>query len=540
MTRGKPIHADAFLSASLSGGAGGGSLRQKDQQDAPPAVLPRPGNDASRRGFTLTEMLVALAVMVLAMAMVTSVFSVTTKTAAMSAAVADVELILRNAAEELRQDLEHCDPAESILYIEGRTQAAALTEDQRQSRRFQRFLIGDPKDKQLEQGPDARFAETPPPQYSDPRADVLMFFTNRPSIARVPAQNPLSGSDKYNEFQRALLRGMQHYPIQVVYGHAAVTTAQRLNNGAWDFVRPPRHIDETVDGGSDPQKISLLPLTRWQLARRATLIYDPPPFFTGYSPRLQFNVTEMQSMAEEFPQDNRYAADATLLSYRSLLTAISPQGLPAFPQHRASALYSPYLFDGSTLPGVNLPWIPQPRTLIQNLIYLQYSSVPNALLHRYVATVLENPPAALGSNVNLRLVPGCVWFKVEILIPEDPRNSLESPLSNQRAETPRWVEVEPGKAYCFVPDSAENRELVRSKLQTGTPIPVLGSRLATFACVVPPYGVNVNGVDYKALDSVTNRVVRMWPYAIRVTMRAIDPNARLEKPITRSVVHWFR
>ena len=73
-----------------------------------------------RRAFTLTEMLVALAVMVLAMAMVTTVFSVTTKTASTSAAIADVEALSRNFADQITQDLEYCDPSQSILVIHGR------------------------------------------------------------------------------------------------------------------------------------------------------------------------------------------------------------------------------------------------------------------------------------------------------------------------------------------------------------------------------------------------------------------------------------
>lgn len=482
-----------------------------------------------QRGFTLTEMLVALAVMVLAMAMVTSVFSVTTKTAAMSAAVADVELILRNAAEELRRDLEHCNPAESVLYIHGRTQAAALTEELRQAGRFKRFLVGDPAN--IDTSQDPRFWPTPPRQYSDPRADVLMFFTNRPTISRAPAQNPQSGIG-YPEFQRALVNGLQHYPIQVVYGHAAVAEPFQRSSGAWEF-GDAKHIQDL----NAATNLSRLPLTRWQLARRATLLYDPPGIYSG-TPGI--SALDMKSIVDGYRQDLTLAADTVIFRFRDFLKEVSPRLVNQ--QLVGVAEHSPYLFSpGSVLPGISYSksrWDQDKTQLIRSLIY----PTGDEAVHHF-ATILENPPAALGSNVNLRLVPGCVWFKVEILIPEDPRNSRQSPLSNQRTETPRWVEVEPGVSYCFVPDSVENRELIRGQVfggYGGSPnnVDAINARIATFRKLVPNIS-DLPGSGYPNWDTVDNRIIRMWPYAIRVTLRAIDRNGRLEEPITRSVVHWF-
>lgn len=498
---------------------------------SPPAAAGRLAKttpiERRQRGFTLTEMLVALAVMVLAMAMVTSVFSVTTKTAAMSAAVADVELILRNAAEELRRDLEHCNPAESVLYIHGRTQAAALTEELRQGGRFKRFLVGDPAN--IDTSQDPRFWPTPPRQYSDPRADVLMFFTNRPTISRAPAQNPQSGIG-YPEFQRALVNGLQHFPIQVVYGHAAVAEPFQRSSGAWEF-GDAKHIQDL----NAATNLSRLPLTRWQLARRATLLYDPPGIYFE-TPRI--DALDMKSIVDGYRQDLTLAADTVNFRFRDFLKEVSPQRED---QRLAGvAERSPYLFSpGSVLPGISYSgsrWLPNETQLIRSLIY----PTGDEAVHHF-ATILENPPAALGSNVNLRLVPGCVWFKVEILIPEDPRNSRQSPLSNQRTETPRWVEVEPGVSYCFVPDSVENRELIREQArQAPNNVDAINARIATFRKLVPsPGDLPGSGSEYPDWDTADNRIIRMWPYAIRITLRAIDRNGRLEEPITRSVVHWF-
>ena len=110
-------------------------------------------------------------------------------------------------------------------------------------------------------------------------------------------------------------------------------------------------------------------------------------------------------------------------------------------------------------PHSSIRWWATESAWVDNILY--HPSSPASTHH--VATILEEPPAALADNMALHLVPGCVWFQVEILIPEDPRNGLDHPLSNQRRDTPRWVEVTPDYTYVFVPDTAENRALVESQ-----------------------------------------------------------------------------
>ena len=151
---------------------------------------------------------------------------------------------------------------------------------------------------------------------------------------------------------------------------------------------------------------------------------------------------------------------------------------------------------------------------------------------RHVATVLETPPADLRSNLGLYMLPGCVWFQVEFLMPEDPRNSLDHPDGFQRNDMPRWTEVNanPGlgsTTYVFVPDTAANRDLVAA-LDPNASIP---NRLQDFALVDPNIMPNPN--------TVANRRIRMWPYAIRITVRVYDPKGRLDEPVVRSLVHRF-
>ena len=128
------------------------------------------------------------------------------------------------------------------------------------------------------------------------------------------------------------------------------------------------------------------------------------------------------------------------------------------------------------------------------------------------------------------MLPGCVWFQVEFLMPEDPRNSLDygayysgSSLTSPRADMSRWVSVKDGETYIFVPNTRANREVVCTSTTSN-------SRIDDFALMDPTLSVP---------DTIENRRIRMWPYAIRVTVRVYDQQNRLVDPIVRSIVHRF-
>jgi len=486
-----------------------------------------PGCHGSGRGFTLTEMLVALAVMVLALAMVTSVFSITTKTAATSAAIADVEAIASNFADQLQQDLEGCDPSQSILVIHGRTQAAALTEDLRQAGQYYRVMTGDP-DLAASSGFDPKFDSPADPNtnaYSDPRADILMFFTNRPTASKAPAISPGS------YFQWSLYRGALQSPIQVVYGHAALDTAVQVG-GAWQFADDLQHIQEVDDNG-----LSELPASRWHLARRQVLFnVFTGALYYGFQPAAYPRI--WRCCAD--PAETGLAADAVRFDLPRYIQEFQPrQGATGSTN---LATLSPYGVPveggfGGYSPDPALQWstAPDEARLIWNVLF------PGGIQqYHHVATVIEQPPAALQDNLGIHLAPGCVWFQVEFLLPEDPRNGREHPLSDQRRDTPRWVAVEPGQTYVFVPDSSENRALVEAQA-AADPLNVSNlfpQRVATFMQLVPPGAVAY--APYNGPNTIDNRQIRMWPYAIRATIRVIDQRGRLEEPIVRSVVHRFR
>ena len=501
----------------------------------------------ARRAFTLTEMLVALFVIVVVLGVVSSVFSITAKTAALSTAAADAETQVRSLMSELKADLEQCDPRESILVIQGRTVPAALTEDQRQAGQYWRVLTGNPDPRVVPTNYDPRLDDSlgnpnggsARDQFSDPRADILMFFTARAVVSKDPAA-AAQNTGGVTDYQRALIRGTEVSPVQVVYGHAAIDTAAQ-RNGVWRFSGNERHIEQT-SGGSD---LSQLPANRWQLVRRATLL-DSSGVPTTWDPRDGFLTDN-----DTFARITRLYGGDLVSGATTVASDWAPFDLGTYLDlfsaraNAQMALRSPY--DVPVVHGtmvLDLPaqlrWTNVQANWINSVLFPN----DNTRQYHHIATVIEEPPSELRSNLGLRAIASCPWFKVEFLMPEDPRNSCESPLADQRHEMLRWVEVPDDQIYVFVPDTEENRELVRSKVAgSGAPYPdqpLANSRLSTFKLLYPPASQGgLPNITLPAYDKAANRRVRMWPYAIRVTVKVADPRGRMEQPITHSFVHWF-
>ena len=216
----------------------------------------------------------------------------------------------------------------------------------------------------------------------------------------------------------------------------------------------------------------------------------------------------------------RFAGDVVGLDLAGLLKA------PVF-----DPLFHPY--EGLAI-RANTNWIgPDALNAVNALLYPPDQTSRN---NRHIGTILEEPPADLATNSALRLVPGCAWFQVEFLMPENPRNAIDNPDINTRTENFRWVDVTPGRTFIFVPDSAANRARIISDGATRAAASGNGSiarsRLADFAEITPESPNNTQ-------DDVTDRRVRTWPYALRVTVRAFDPRGRMSDPIVRSIVHRF-
>jgi hypothetical protein len=352
---------------------------------------------------------------------------------------------------------------------------------------------------------------------------------------------------------QVLANGAKIAPIQVVYGHAAL--AQAIRNGTYADGTPKYDypgINERTDieprNVSTPaEEISPLPANRWQLARRAVILDGVPPrpgdvpaytFNQNYdAPRLLFCRADSPSSDYMAPPQG---GDVARVSLPTLLELFEPESMSA--PLKGAALVIPYQDI-----EVSSQWSGDIRTTIRQLLYPGWTQGRDWRPH-HVATILEDVPPELRSNSNLRALPGCVWFQVEFLMGEDPRNSLEytppapntipgNPNPSQRGELMRWVSAEVGQTYLFVPDTEANRALVAAQVNTtGTSGSTFAedTRLATFA----RKDQNANAQWDKA-DAIPQRIIRMWPYAIRVTVRAYDSRGRLDRPIVRSIVHRF-
>jgi hypothetical protein len=511
-------------------------------------------------------MLVSLAVLTVALSIVGVVFGVTTRAAGQSAAYAEVQGYLRQFAAQFEADLRGIDPGRSILVMTGRKQALALTQDDLDARRFYRIAVGDPET--MNPGFDPAYTPGDPNSlsagvYQNPRADLLTFFTNRavPSIA--PSLNPT------DSLSIAAASGASLAPVLVTYGHAAIGQAV-WNGSQWVFPNDAdlRHIQQTIGSALDDLELSALPGTRWHLARRQVII-DPNAnpnqltFDTTYDTNVFPRIVRAQP---DLPSGR--PGDVARLNLSEFFRDLGPS--PGIGAGSRAALLIPYGFDrpaGGGGGGAGAPgfpgWIGDAigaplRSRIEQLLYppLTYPAGSAAAL-RHFATIIENPPADLRSNMGMQLLPGCVEFKVEFLMPEDARYSsryigyLGSVLKTaQTSDVPRWATVRPGETYAFVPDSPENRSVIISQALDGI---AAYERINGFSRLdAPPPGNVVTWHQRPAQppggqlpdpalvdDAIRNRAIRLWPYAIRVTVRAIDGRGRLPEPVTRSFVHRF-
>ncbi len=470
--------------------------------------------------FTLIEMLVSLAVISLALAIVGIVFAITVKTAGQSAAYSETHNWVRQFMDQIDEDLRYCDPSQSILVMVGRTQPAALKAEDLAAGKFHRVLIGNPAnvpggyDPEYDPGLDN--ADPRLAQYSDPRADLLMFFSNRPTASVAPY--PGLVSDPY-------AAGVKFSPIRVVYGHAALAEPM-WGGSSYTFPLPgnERHIEQTVTVNGNV--LSVIPANRWHLSRVATILAPPPS--TGTVADTQFTAQASANVVGCQPyQDSTFSAylpgDAAYLNVPYLLDVLGPRWALMWSQ--SPAWESPYNY-------------PAVFPLVDSLMYAQQTTT-----NHHVATVLEDVPVELSSNMGVHMLPGCAWFQVEFLMPEDPRNSVEysdptpqtATDNSARSDMPRWTSLPAsGTTYVFVPDTPENRQAVAAQAGvTGIPLP--GSRLATFGRL----DQDPNGDVSRPNTGVSNRVIRLWPYAIRVTVHVWDARGRLTEPIVRSIVHRF-
>ncbi len=452
------------------------------------------------RGFTLIEMLVSIAVLALALSIVGVVFTVTTRTASQAAAYSETLNWVRQFTWQLEEDLSAAAPSESILVLVGRTQAASLTEEDLVANRYHRVLTGDPNNVPANYDPEFNPGLDPNGEYSNPRADLLMFLSQRRSLSQAPRAD---GADSFS--------GLPSEPVLVAYGHAAL--ADPVWDGSTYDIGVPEHI--YANG------LSSIPASQWHLARRATIIKKG---LTGID---TFDTAQFDRIVPCHTFATGLNAD--------VVGQVNPFDLAYYlDQFESSGLPYEQVADTPVVLAHRAPYVAYSdwanvERLIDGVLY--HPNSPPAV--RHFATVLRDVPVNLRSNLGNHMLPGCAWFEVEFLMPEDVRNSREylwdprapeggDPYRGFSSQTPwdmpLWTSVEAEQTYVFAPDSPENRSAVANST----------ARLNDF-----------NWLDPGADDAQNQRRVRLWPYAIRVTVHVYDQRGQLEQPIIRSIVHRF-
>jgi len=505
------------------------------------------GRRRARRAFTLVELLVSLAVIGAVLVAVGIVFTGTTQTATHAAALTETQNWLRQAAEELQADLAAADRTLPLV-LAGRTQAAALTEAERQAGRFYRVPVGDPTTvassfDPADEAPSgansnadyARFATLT--GYSAPRADVISFFTLRRKAAQAPAPQPRVYVPASINDEPYLSPQAQWGPVHVAYGHAAV--ADGFGAGAGNDVTPAslRHIE---NAGTANQRLELspLPLTDWVLARRALIIRQNRLNDVDFAAQSGAWNTDRPQRLLGCVAGGEYPGDVAGLNLELLRYLFGPSALSSG-QGGGLGVARPYEFPtGTGWAQTGDPALPPGIVRNPNLVWDLLYPGGSADVH-HLATVVREPPLEYAGNLSLQPLPGCVWFQVEFLMPEDPRNSPEYDTPDptdtdiaRRHDPVRWTEVVPGQTYVFVPDTEENRRLVLTTPQPANQRYSAGTGEFDFARLNPL-------LPAPAVPLASNRIVRMWPYAGRITLRAIDPARRLDAPLERTIVHRF-
>lgn len=214
----------------------------------------------TRAGFSLVELVVAIGILVIMIALAGQVFSISVKSTGEATALIDVNQSLRQLEETLREDLAGIDPARSMMVIWSQPINAYWTRQQQEldptgGNPTQGYLHNpDPEREDTVNGAIAGVAGSPPPfRLEDPRADILMFFTTRRTRSN---RYPQVFADQ----------------AQVLYGHAELGEIDSSDpNGGWLTDMTAANVQYPVN---DPVTWFERPAQDWHLARRSVALVE--------------------------------------------------------------------------------------------------------------------------------------------------------------------------------------------------------------------------------------------------------------------------
>lgn len=205
-----------------------------------------------KSAFTLAELIVAVGVLALMLALAGQVFSVTSRSSGQATALTTVTHALRSLEKTLREDLRHVNKADSVMVIQSNPMSAYWTLSGRDADSVGPEGRINPNDGYPHAADAEREIAAPGTTgvriLTPPRADLLMFFSTRKASSR-------------------LWNGTIGQAQQVVYGHSIPTELRALPGGTYQ---------SDFDAGAFPTDGSLVltPAQDWHLARRSVILSE--------------------------------------------------------------------------------------------------------------------------------------------------------------------------------------------------------------------------------------------------------------------------
>lgn len=478
--------------------------------------------EQARSAFSLAELVVAIGVLVLTLALAGQVMSITVRATGQATAFTNVSQAIRALERTLRDDLSHATPGRTVLLIQGNPINAYWTTDER--------------DADDDADPQTRTSLALDPEREDPadptrrrllppRADMLMFFTARPASNYVP----------YTKIDGSPVRSVTSQVQQVVYGHADLGDYVRVAPGAYT-------IEQDADAFPEFPKPSPVPASRWHLARRVVHLLPspaPPTLKPGWvdwdAPKARLDLPEVlvgeTDVVGGFDYERWVVAPP---DSGAMTTDQYPEG--DWPH------FWPMVFHKGSKPFA--------RSLLD-----------------------PTPPATLAERLGHYFIPGCASFKVEWTL--DPRAAfIGGRLDFERDVLwidPGHVHVDPNNAknvtreplaamrQALADAGAEVSQALRwQALNDVIQAPLLGSNVLVPYTLAQRFGHDLDPDnqwrvhEYATTDRAPNLAVftatrrddatgaliaeEVFPTALRITVDVMDEQGRLPRPIRHVMV----
>ncbi len=524
------------------------SLRPREAEPARRAGSPAPtrGRRAAsvfgrcgpvRGGFTLAELVVAVGILALMMALAGEMFSIAVHSTGQATALTNVSQRLRMVEQTLREDLAHVSRESSILAIWGLPARnywtkAGYDADNNKDPADGYPHLADPEREEAVNGEMRMIA---------PRADILMFVTQRRGV------------------RSAVFTDVTANAQQVVYGHALQTeyVADETTQSGYRSILEPndvvprsrlefRSAEEVrqfpLDDG-ERNEPSRVPASQWHLARRSVLLTNEAPPDPDPDGRQWADTHPFDPVANE---DGDWPLLAGLTDVVGLFD-----------------------YDQAILPGIPAPYHGESSQAWKRLVLPGSERAADFLVRGKWArrSVLDlTPPAPIGDRIASYFLPHCASFKVEWTI--DP--SLYEQGTNTRGIGDRvlWFDsdftIDPSRVYQTIQTAVQKLEAL---MEEAEPLEAerLQKRIDQLSSLwnmfdtdsrgrfpkdnngnyddIPglfwyPSLVKLNGTEPDTDGSGNPRTApdRFYPYALRITIDVYDENLRLDRPVRHVMV----